>query len=52
MAGSRLRRQRGLPGFTILSCDNMPANGVVTRQVMMTLASLQDADLAAWVERR
>ena len=50
LAGLRLRRERGLPGLTILSCDNMPANGVVTRQVMMTLASLQDADLAAWVE--
>lgn len=52
LAGLRLRRQRGLPGFTILSCDNMPANGVVTRQVLMTLASLQDADLAAWVARQ
>lgn len=49
LAGLRLRRQRGLPAFTVLSCDNMPANGTVLRQVLLQLAQLQDASLADWV---
>lgn len=49
LAGLRLRRQRGLPAFTVLSCDNMPANGEVTRQVLVQLAALQGDELACWV---
>ncbi|NWK76654.1 mannitol dehydrogenase family protein [Aquitalea sp. LB_tupeE] len=50
LAGLRLRRQRGLPAFAVLSCDNMPANGVITRQVLMQLAVLQnDVGMAEWV---
>lgn len=49
LAGLRLRRQRGLPAFTVLSCDNMPANGEVARQVLLQLAGLQSDDFAWWV---
>lgn len=49
LAGLRLRQQRGLPAFAVLSCDNMPANGEVTRQVLLQLAALQSDDLATWV---
>ncbi|WP_089082773.1 mannitol dehydrogenase family protein [Aquitalea magnusonii] len=50
LAGLRLRRQRGLPAFTVLSCDNMPANGEITRRVLMQLAALQeDAEMVDWV---
>jgi len=52
LAGLRLRRQRKLPAFAILSCDNMPDNGALTRQVLVQLALLQgDAALAGWVEQ-
>jgi len=35
-----------------LSCDNMPDNGALTRQVLVQLALLQgDAALAGWVEQ-
>ena len=49
LAGLRLRRQRGLSAFAVLSCDNMPANGEVTRQVLLQLAGLQSDDFAWWV---
>lgn len=46
----RLRRERQLPAFTVMSCDNMPENGHVTRNVILGLAKLQDAGLAQWIE--
>ncbi|MDR0806003.1 MAG: fructuronate reductase [Enterobacteriaceae bacterium] len=45
----RLRRDRGLKAFTVMSCDNMPENGHVTRNVILGLARIQDADLADWI---
>jgi mannitol 2-dehydrogenase len=45
------RRAAGLPGFTVLSCDNMPGNGVVTRTCVQGLAGSVDPDLAAWIEK-
>jgi len=51
LAGLRLRRQRGLPAFAVLSCDNMPANGEITRQLLLQLAGLQDEELASWLAR-
>ncbi|WP_159566990.1 mannitol dehydrogenase family protein [Budvicia diplopodorum] len=46
----RLRRERQLPAFTVMSCDNMPENGHVTRNVILGLAKLQDEKLAEWIE--
>ena len=45
----RLRRQRGLPPFTVFSCDNIPENGRVVRHAVIDLAQARDADLAAWI---
>lgn len=52
LAALRLRRSRGLAPFTVMSCDNMPENGRVVRNVVTQLARLQDAELAAWVEQQ
>lgn len=52
LAALRLRRARGLPAFAVMSCDNMPANGQVTRNVLSQLAQRQDRDLAAWVTQQ
>ncbi len=53
LAGLRLRRQRGLPAFAVLSCDNMPSNGEITRQVLIQLAVLQgDAEMGDWVAQQ
>lgn len=45
------RKAAGLPPFTVMSCDNMPENGHVTRNVIGTYARALDAELAAWIEQ-
>jgi len=47
----RRRRSRGLRPFTVLSCDNLPGNGRLTRLALTTFARLRDPELANWVER-
>ncbi len=49
LAALRLRRDRGLPPFTVMSCDNIPHNGRVTRNAVVGLAELSNPDFAAWV---
>ncbi|RLM20823.1 D-mannonate oxidoreductase [Brenneria alni] len=46
----RLRREKSLMPFSVMSCDNMPNNGNVTRNVVLALANAQDAALAKWIE--
>ncbi|MBV1833807.1 mannitol dehydrogenase family protein [Novacetimonas pomaceti] len=46
----RLRRDRGIGPFTILSCDNLPQNGHVARTAVLTWAKARDAALAQWME--
>jgi mannitol 2-dehydrogenase len=43
------RRARGIPPFTVLSCDNVQGNGDVARAAFAGYAELRDPDLAAWV---
>lgn len=47
----RRRKELGIPPFTVMSCDNMPENGHVTRNVVLALAKEQDKELAAWIEK-
>ncbi|HCM62181.1 MAG TPA: fructuronate reductase [Morganella sp. (in: Bacteria)] len=49
-AALKRRRERGLPPFTVLSCDNVRENGHVAREAVLGLARLQDAALTAWIE--
>ena len=51
VAGLRRRFQQGLPPVSVLSCDNLPDNGAVTRAVVIALAEKVDAELAQWIER-
>jgi fructuronate reductase len=48
-AAVRLRRERGLPPFAVLSCDNLPSNGRTTRAVLARFAELADPALGAFV---
>ncbi|RKR75190.1 mannitol dehydrogenase family protein [Frondihabitans australicus] len=48
--GLRRRRDRGVPAFTVMSCDNIPGNGRVARTALTSYARLVDADLADWIE--
>ena len=43
------RRNAGIEPFTILSCDNLPGNGNLTRQTVVGLARLSDPELADWI---
>ncbi len=45
------RRGHGVGPFTVMSCDNLPHNGDVTRRATLAFASLVDPDLARWIER-
>lgn len=44
------RRERGVPPFTVMSCDNIEGNGHVARKAFTAFAALRDPSFAAWVE--
>ena len=44
------RKAAGLPAFTVMSCDNMPENGHVMRDVVTSYAQAVDVKLAQWIE--
>jgi len=48
-AALKLRRDRGLAPFTVMSCDNLQGNGHVIRKVLLALAELQDPTLHRWI---
>ncbi len=43
------RRQRGLPPFTVMSCDNLQGNGHVLRKVLLAYAGLRNVELQRWI---
>ena len=43
------RRAAGHRPFTVLSCDNLPHNGTLTRNVVLSLARQIDPALADWI---
>ncbi|HET9974359.1 MAG TPA: mannitol dehydrogenase family protein [Streptosporangiaceae bacterium] len=43
------RRDRGIPAFTVLSCDNIQGNGHVSQRVFVDFARLRDPGLADWI---
>lgn len=47
----KLRKERGLPSFTVLSCDNMPANGKLTQKLVLQFLSKLDPSLAQWAQQ-
>ena len=49
VAGLAARRAKGLTPFTILSCDNLPSNGDLTKSMVLEFARCVDADLADWI---
>jgi fructuronate reductase/mannitol 2-dehydrogenase len=48
--GLRRRRERGIAAFTVMSCDNLSANGKTTRKLVTALADLRDPALARWID--
>jgi len=49
VAALKARRAAGIPPFTVMSCDNLPGNGNVTKAAVSGLAALADPALGAWI---
>ncbi len=43
------RRKRGLPPFTLMSCDNLQQNGDVTRKMFLAFTGRRDPGLRGWL---
>ncbi|MGB7393260.1 MAG: mannitol dehydrogenase family protein, partial [Pricia sp.] len=50
-ASLKKRRDAGLPAFSVMSCDNIQHNGDVARNMVLSFAKRQDANLADWIEQ-
>lgn len=50
VASLAARREAGLAPFTVLSCDNLPHNGEITRIAVISLAERISPDLARWID--
>jgi fructuronate reductase len=50
VAGLVARRASGAAALTILSCDNLPENGAVTKTVVQDFAALLDETLPDWID--
>lgn len=48
--GLALRRERGLPPLTLLSCDNLQANGDTLRSLVLAFALRLDVALTGWID--
>ena len=46
----KARRTAGYGPFTVMSCDNLQANGAIARRAVVSLARETDADLAQWID--
>lgn len=44
------RRAAGTPAFTVMSCDNLPHNGAVTRKALLAFATLRNSNLCSWID--
>lgn len=49
VAAADRRRRAGAPPFTVLTCDNLPSNGHMLRELVLEFASLRDFALAQWI---
>lgn len=45
------RLERGIAPFTVMSCDNLPHNGDVTRKALLAFTTLRDPELSVWVDQ-
>jgi fructuronate reductase len=47
--GLNRRKNAGLPGLTILSCDNLPSNGKLCSTAVLEFAEQRDPELKVWI---
>jgi mannitol 2-dehydrogenase len=46
----RRRRERGITPFTVMSCDNIPGNGDVSRYAVAEFARMRERAFGDWIE--
>ncbi|MCP2329664.1 mannitol 2-dehydrogenase [Hamadaea flava] len=46
----RLRRDQGIPPFTVVTCDNIQGNGHVAKKAVVAFARARDPQLAEWID--
>ncbi|TVZ28314.1 mannitol 2-dehydrogenase [Gillisia sp. Hel_I_86] len=46
----KLRKERGLKGCTIQSCDNIQGNGHMTKKMLLSYVQTAEPDLVQWIE--
>lgn len=51
-AALKLRRERGLPPFTVISCDNLPANGRRVGAAVLAYAEAVNPGVRDWIQAR
>ncbi len=51
LAGLRARKAKEIVPYTVMSCDNIPHNGHVTKSAVAGLAERIEPELADWVRR-
>jgi fructuronate reductase len=47
--GLARRCAAGLPPFTVLCCDNLPANGAILKRLVLDFAARRDPALSQWI---
>lgn len=50
LRGLQLRRSNGYGGLSVVSCDNIQANGRVARSALLDFAKLHDGAMVPWIE--
>ena len=45
----RLRKERGVAPFSVMSCDNIPENGHLAKRAVLDLAEVISPELAKWI---
>lgn len=50
VAGLKHRRDDGIAPFTVMSCDNIPHNGIIARNSVAGVARPSDKAFADWIE--
>ena len=49
VAALKRRMEAGAPAFTVLSCDNLPANGALAREIVLDFARRVSPALGQWI---
>ncbi len=49
VSGLQNRKNKNKKPFTVMSCDNLPGNGHLTKKLVLQFSELIDSDLSKWI---